>query len=195
MIIIALLFLDFGVLFLQFHPVAYMVKLNIEMTMANLIAKLARRPFLNQDLPRLSLSDDTEVGQSKHDREDSQQLQPWAQPHAPPYAQSPGVMRSDSDTDLNQIESHRDSRGSYKRTEVRVNIRRDSSDITNNSHHHHIDPGSNERRASGTAVDDEMSLRQNTSHLETRSSSGTLTAVESGDQRREDAIVATNDGS
>jgi hypothetical protein len=41
--LIGLMFLKNGLVYVQFHPVAYMVKLNIEMSMAALIAKLARQ--------------------------------------------------------------------------------------------------------------------------------------------------------
>ncbi|KAI1504842.1 hypothetical protein F5X99DRAFT_370034 [Biscogniauxia marginata] len=40
--LIGLMWLPNEVVFIQFHPVAYMVKLNIEMSMANLILRLAR---------------------------------------------------------------------------------------------------------------------------------------------------------
>lgn len=39
--LIGLLFLPNSLVYTQFHPVAYMVKLNIEMTMASLIKKIA----------------------------------------------------------------------------------------------------------------------------------------------------------
>ncbi|KAF2686643.1 hypothetical protein K458DRAFT_362841 [Lentithecium fluviatile CBS 122367] len=40
--LIGLMFLPNPVVYIQFHPVAYMVKLNIEMSMASLVVKLAR---------------------------------------------------------------------------------------------------------------------------------------------------------
>ena len=40
--LIGLMFLENGLVFVQFHPVTYMVKLNIEMSMASLITRLAR---------------------------------------------------------------------------------------------------------------------------------------------------------
>lgn len=39
--IIGLMFLHNQLVFMQFHPVAYLVKLNIEMTMSRLITKIA----------------------------------------------------------------------------------------------------------------------------------------------------------
>lgn len=40
--IILLMFLHNPVVYIQFHPVAYMVKLNIELSMASLITKIAK---------------------------------------------------------------------------------------------------------------------------------------------------------
>ena len=40
--LIGLMSLPNQVVYMQFHPVAYMVKLNIEMSMANLIRKIAK---------------------------------------------------------------------------------------------------------------------------------------------------------
>ncbi|KAF2736704.1 hypothetical protein EJ04DRAFT_396350, partial [Polyplosphaeria fusca] len=40
--LIGLMFLPNQIVYIQFHPVAYMVKLNIEMSMANLVVRLAR---------------------------------------------------------------------------------------------------------------------------------------------------------
>lgn len=41
-LLIGLMFLKNGVVYIQFHPVVYMVKLNIEMSMASLVVRLAR---------------------------------------------------------------------------------------------------------------------------------------------------------
>ncbi|KAL1966283.1 hypothetical protein VTN77DRAFT_4636 [Rasamsonia byssochlamydoides] len=43
-LLIGLMSLKNQLVYVQFHPVTYMVKLNIEMTMAGLITKIARRP-------------------------------------------------------------------------------------------------------------------------------------------------------
>lgn len=40
--LIGLMFLRNQIVYIQFHPVTYMVKLNIEMTMASLVVRLAR---------------------------------------------------------------------------------------------------------------------------------------------------------
>lgn len=53
--LIGLMSLPNQVVYIQFHPVAYMVKLNIEMSMASLITRLARGD--NNDVRMNSLSD------------------------------------------------------------------------------------------------------------------------------------------
>jgi hypothetical protein len=47
--LIGLMFLPNGMVYTQFHPVAYMVKLNIEMTMASLIKKIALASISERD--------------------------------------------------------------------------------------------------------------------------------------------------
>ncbi|KAI5928133.1 hypothetical protein F4810DRAFT_706027 [Camillea tinctor] len=46
--LIAMMWLPNQIVFVQFHPVTYMVKLNIEMTMSSLITKLARRGMADE---------------------------------------------------------------------------------------------------------------------------------------------------
>lgn len=48
-LIIAMMSLQNPLLYMQFHPVAYMIKLNIEMSMAHLIGKIARSADGNSD--------------------------------------------------------------------------------------------------------------------------------------------------
>lgn len=55
--LIGLMSLPNQVVFIQFHPVAYMVKLNIEMSMATLITRLARNGRNDVYLNTLSESD------------------------------------------------------------------------------------------------------------------------------------------
>ena len=52
------MFVNNNLVFLEFHPVAYMVKLNIEMSLASLIAKLASQPP-DPDLNDYSVSNAT----------------------------------------------------------------------------------------------------------------------------------------
>ena len=52
------------VVYIQFHPVAYMVKLNIEMSMADLITRLARSENADTHLPSSSNNRET-TGQGR----------------------------------------------------------------------------------------------------------------------------------
>lgn len=52
--LIGLMSLPNQVVYIQFHPVTYMVKLNIEMTMADLITKLAKSENSDMHLPSTS---------------------------------------------------------------------------------------------------------------------------------------------
>ncbi|KAL6894972.1 hypothetical protein GGI43DRAFT_124707 [Trichoderma evansii] len=52
--LIGLMSLPNQVVYIQFHPVTYMVKLNIEMTMADLITKLARGENSDMNMPSTS---------------------------------------------------------------------------------------------------------------------------------------------
>jgi hypothetical protein len=52
------MFLKNQVVFVQFHPVVYMVKLNIEMSMASLIVRLARGKEVDTDIAMFESSTD-----------------------------------------------------------------------------------------------------------------------------------------
>jgi hypothetical protein len=52
--LIGLMSLPNQVVYIQFHPVTYMVKLNIEMTMADLITKLAKGENSDMNMPSTS---------------------------------------------------------------------------------------------------------------------------------------------
>src|SRR5687768_12210445 len=54
--LIGLMFLKNQVVYVQFHPVAYMVKLNIEMSMAALITRLAKERDTSLPMDSLSYS-------------------------------------------------------------------------------------------------------------------------------------------
>lgn len=63
--LIGLMFLPNQVVYIQFHPVAYMVKLNIEMSMASLVVKLARGKT-ETDMYDVNSSTDPRSGQRSH---------------------------------------------------------------------------------------------------------------------------------
>lgn len=68
--LIGLMSLKNQLVYIQFHPVTYMVKLNIEMSMAAMITKLAREPGTGDTRVVLSSSQD----QHRHDRRTDLQL-------------------------------------------------------------------------------------------------------------------------
>ena len=60
--IIGMMSMHNSLMYMQFHPVAYMIKLNIEMTMAQLIGKIAR----SHDNSQFSLSNAASAAQHSH---------------------------------------------------------------------------------------------------------------------------------
>jgi len=60
--IIGLMFIPNQLVFTQFHPVAYMVKLNIEMSMAKLIRRLATSKENDFQIQNHNISSDGEYG-------------------------------------------------------------------------------------------------------------------------------------
>ena len=62
--LIGLMSLPNGIVFVQFHPVAYMVKLNIEMSMADMIVKVAR----SSESDTFASDPSTHPQQSQHQR-------------------------------------------------------------------------------------------------------------------------------
>ncbi|KAH9898928.1 hypothetical protein F4778DRAFT_782527 [Xylariomycetidae sp. FL2044] len=155
LLLIGLMFLPNQIVFIQFHPVTYMVKLNIEMTMADLIAKLARGEHNS------SAYDDVEHGSyGQHDGSYNRTgrsvgLQSFA---------SPKVEGSQGDP-----ESHMG--GIHKRMDVTIH----SEQLKRKS--------STDQSVSFSSVEDEMSLTHHAGHprgvhgadmMDGRNSSGSI---------------------
>ncbi|KAH7464001.1 hypothetical protein FOMA001_g17970 [Fusarium oxysporum f. sp. matthiolae] len=70
-LLIGLMSLPNQTVFIQFHPVVYLVKLNIEMSMASLITQLARKKMTDERYPSMSYSA-TPKGQTHDDLEHAQ---------------------------------------------------------------------------------------------------------------------------
>lgn len=102
--LIGLMFLKNQIVYIQFHPVVYMVKLNIEMTMASLVVRLARGQTDND-------MDLHEFGQSSSGPDKSQSRNPQFSAHqrsfhlASATGATPGHARNGggSDDDLKGI--------------------------------------------------------------------------------------------
>lgn len=75
--LIGLMFLKNQIVYIQFHPVTYMVKLNIEMTMASLVVRLARGQSDNDmalhDFGQSSSGPDKSNSHSRHFNPGNQQ--------------------------------------------------------------------------------------------------------------------------
>lgn len=86
------------VVYIQFHPVAYMVKLNIEMSMADLITRLARGENNDAYLPS------TSHNQTNVRRDDEQHVAPNISMHS---MHSPKAQAQDSSEEESDIGSAR----------------------------------------------------------------------------------------
>ncbi|KAE8333036.1 hypothetical protein BDV39DRAFT_199387 [Aspergillus sergii] len=65
-ILIGLMFLPNPMVYIQFHPVTYIVKLNIELKMASLIRKLARDSNINNEIHEASMNLPTRFNSQSH---------------------------------------------------------------------------------------------------------------------------------
>lgn len=125
--LIGLMWLPNKRVFIQFHPVTYMVKLNIEMSMASLITRLASRSASDEYYPNMSSSNPTN-GRSGvvHSHVDNS---PWAaQGNAIQMKQVSRVVAGDSDEDdiSNPFEVGAAGTGIHRRTEFEITVEKDT---------------------------------------------------------------------
>ncbi|CAF3532397.1 unnamed protein product [Fusarium graminearum] len=140
--LIGLMSLPNQVVFIQFHPVAYMVKLNIEMSMAKLITRLAKGENSDDYYPSLSHSG---RGRSTNRLEDA----PWTNGvNNVQLTHRSKVVAGDSDDDLPGMPRNHNGPGIHQRTEFQVTVE-------NGSKHDHYKGGSDT---------DEMPLTSYTGH-------------------------------
>lgn len=140
--LIGLMSLPNQVVFIQFHPVAYMVKLNIEMSMAKLITRLAKGENSDDYYPSLSQSGH---GRSTNRLEDA----PWTNGvNNVQLTHRSKVVAGDSDDDLPGMPRNHNGPGIHQRTEFQVTVE-------NGSKHDHYKGGSDT---------DEMPLTSHTGH-------------------------------
>jgi hypothetical protein len=138
--------------FLQSHPLAYMVKLNIEMTMANLIATLARHSKSDQEYPWLSTAGNHKEA-TRH-----AEAQIWVGRHALQHSHTSKATQGDFNEDLGDLESK--GNGIYKRTEIDLKVERNSNDHTTT------------RITQWNSVEDELPLKHDAGHPEATSCKG-----------------------
>ncbi|KAF1850929.1 uncharacterized protein K460DRAFT_373064 [Cucurbitaria berberidis CBS 394.84] len=117
-LLIGLMFLKNQVVYIQFHPVAYMVKLNIEMSMASLVVRLAQgKPQNDMDPEQYSSTDPNSHSRSAHhhrsgqngNRNHSNAIQLSSRPKKGVSTMvSSGLSKIDSDESLGGIECRTD---------------------------------------------------------------------------------------
>ncbi|KAI1465827.1 uncharacterized protein F4812DRAFT_113792 [Daldinia caldariorum] len=143
------------IVFVQFHPVTYMVKLNIEMSMATLITKVARDAGLGDEEtndhhdPSLSYANNrSQVGRSNihHSHNDAVALETY-------HTTTIGYGGRGSEEDF---EALKNVNGIHKRVDVRVESTTNSETASNE-----IDKA---RGRSFDRVEDELSLTNNPGH-------------------------------
>lgn len=119
--LIGLMSLPNQVVYIQFHPVAYMVKLNIEMSMASLITRLARGENADEYYPSMSHSNH---GASVHDPSNNRTgNNPWAQGNGVQMTNRSKVVAGDSDDETGGAGPRA---GIHRRTDIEVKVETDT---------------------------------------------------------------------
>ncbi|KAF4997978.1 hypothetical protein FGRMN_3498 [Fusarium graminum] len=114
--LIGLMSLPNQVVYIQFHPVAYMVKLNIEMSMAKLITRLAKGENPDDYYPSMSHSGH---GHSNHRTNDA----PWTQGGANmQLTHRSRVVAGDSDEDITRTINRENEPGIHRRQEFEITV-------------------------------------------------------------------------
>lgn len=149
--LIGLMSLPNQVVFIQFHPVTYLVKLNIEMSMASLITRLARGDNPDDFYPSNSASGGhSHSGPSHHTGH-----APWAnQGNTVQLTHRSKVVAGDSDDDAASIE--RAGTGIHRRTDIEVKV----EGLENKKH----DSYKMRDGGRGRNTDDEFPLTQDAGH-------------------------------
>lgn len=155
--LIGLMSLPNQVVYIQFHPVAYMVKLNIEMSMASLITRLAKNNDSGFRFNSLSYSQGPSGGQrtnpnqldEDHRRQHETGLKSFHQT-------SIGLASAGRDLEA----THPSGAGIHRRVDVEVSIESPKS-TPSSIEGHHDDAGSGN---SFYRIDDEDSLTSHPGH-------------------------------
>ncbi|KAL6404438.1 hypothetical protein AUP68_13830 [Ilyonectria robusta] len=139
---------------MDFHPVAYMVKLNIEMSMARLITRLARGNN-DEDYPSMSNSNHHTNGQ--HGSQNNTNNTPWAQGNAIQLTHRSKVVAGDSDEDLTgTLNKFGVGVGIHRRTDIEVKVEEDLKNYRMKR--------DSPRGRAPKEVDDELPLTLDTGH-------------------------------
>lgn len=134
--------------FIQFHPVTYIVKLNIEMSMAKLITRLASSNGTSDEFYPENSSSHPTAGQSGNQSQ-LERHSVWGQGQggtAMPLSHISKVVAGNSDEHLPEG----DGAGIHRRTEIEVKVESDTKANFKTKPRHHSD--------------DEFPLTSNTGH-------------------------------
>ncbi|EEU41714.1 uncharacterized protein NECHADRAFT_87702 [Fusarium vanettenii 77-13-4] len=175
--LIGLMSLPNQVVYIQFHPVAYMVKLNIEMSMASLITRLARGENADEYYPSMSRSNH---GASGHDNSHSRTgNSPWANGNVVHMINRSKVAAGDSDEEaVGPIGRAGPGAGIHRRKDIEVKVETDTKIYK-------VKRDGARGRASGR-VEDELPLTSDTGHpkqaihVQETSRDPSMTSTESG---------------
>ncbi|KAI1498237.1 hypothetical protein F5X99DRAFT_432202 [Biscogniauxia marginata] len=163
LLLIGLMWLPNQVVFIQFHPVTYMVKLNIEMTMSSLITKLAKRGMGDEvlDPHTESFSHDKSRDYNKNTRtgHDNAPCQRGGTVLSTFTVNAKGgcVLLGDDDFDHRRAQGHT----GIQRT---VDIRIEEESIISDTEKTQDDLERGGRRSPRRDVEDELSLTRNMGH-------------------------------
>ncbi|KAH8683417.1 hypothetical protein BGZ61DRAFT_358136 [Ilyonectria robusta] len=146
--LIGLMWLPNQSVFIQFHPVTYMVKLNIEMSMAKLITRLASRGNSDEDYPELSNSNPSNGQSGNRNNPDNH---PWTKSNSVKLVQMSKVVVGESEEDLSSVEVLGSGAGIRKRTKIEVKVESDSRNYGG-------------RSKQSISLEDELPLTSNTGH-------------------------------
>ncbi|RSL89779.1 hypothetical protein CEP51_001070 [Fusarium floridanum] len=175
--LIGLMSLPNQVVYIQFHPVAYMVKLNIEMSMASLITRLARGENADDYYPSMSHSNH---GTSGHDPSHNRTgNNPWAHGNGVQMTNRSKVVAGDSDDEAGgSIRRDGPGSGIHRRTDIEVKVETDTK-----TYKVRRDGG---RGRGSERVEDELPLTSDTGHprqvvqIQERSRDPSMTSSDSG---------------
>ncbi|KAM0426000.1 hypothetical protein ACHAPT_008629 [Fusarium lateritium] len=165
------------VVYIQFHPVAYMVKLNIEMSMASLITRLARGENADDYYPSMSHSNHGTSGQGpSHNRTGHS---PWAQGNGVHLTNRSKVVAGDSEEEEGgSLSRAGPGSGIHRRTDIEISVETDIK-----TYKARRDGG---RGRAPESVEDELPLTSDTGHprqgiqIQDNSRDASMTSTDSG---------------
>ncbi|KAK7211326.1 hypothetical protein V2G26_018504 [Clonostachys chloroleuca] len=133
--LIGLMWLENKAVFIQFHPVTYMVKLNIEMSMAKLITRLASNGGSDEFYPEHNSSSNPTGGYSGN-QSHAERQSTWNQGNSVALAQVSKIVAGNSEEDLPR---NGGGIGIHRRTEIEVKVEQDTKAGYNSKSGHHSD--------------------------------------------------------